>query len=1047
MNDEAKKVPGTGCESFTKPEEIAALVKYLKTDIENHESNIMLWKEREGIYGKAIMQEPESLSEYRENLSDPGISALSQFQDKISGINLADSLSEALETIKDDSDLQNLSSILETLNDEKEYSLSTEVEKIEDTGEVSLRDDVLKITDTSDVELGTTVETLTDTSDVELGTTVETLTDTSDVELGTTVETLTDTSDVELGTEVETLTDTSEVELGTTVETLTDTSDVELGTTVETLTDTSDVELGTTVETLTDTSEVELGTEVETLTDTSEVELGDFLDTIDDDTDIDLEDKVAKIEGDVDKVEELSSTAETILGQSKDSLLEEKIDQTLEESGNTIPGRSSQSYYYDEINRLVDSSGTAQSRYEKLQNLTGSTGSNLQSSQTKINASGDVVEETSLEEYRQKIEDDGSLVQTPPPNPGPSTSYQTLENTDSYSEIQNLDRTDEQTGASLDQLPENDLKTNSDGSRVEELGLETYQDLIETVKSRKNSDEYYKQVLHFFDHKDLKNSAWGSRIKSLISAYLSSDITREKYEEFDTQIQNVVSTSYIVQPTPSNTNSSNEPDSLSGSHVKRVNHVTESGISNILNNLSAEGAAITSVNKAAQALILNSKEATTYGTTDISKDSSTLRLAALDTALYYGVTYIYKWLHTHTLPGSSILSEYSTTSVSIDTTSTVSSALSIASSAVSAFLKKNISNPANVPDGPDDDSPAHEESWIDLNGRPTHNLGNILYRASSKISNTSAPVSQVYSTNPSVVHKASDGLYKFSDNYASTSNRALTLTLSELAQTDIGDIKSVQDLNDAIANSSVMSHPNKFTSTWRGYNTYSLEYNGCWEVVLEPFVGYENGYCSFLPGIHEINIWNKLKFNIETGYSRWIPITGFDLSRTRLQTKQVQLFGGEITVPSMLEFSNEFRITLVDDAWKSWRNYFERCVEASMYLSEAHTYDYYGLDEWGDYVGGEEDHITIIDKTHNNCTAFYKNVTFRCRLYSMTPQYETINKYDLLLVLRDFTEERSGDTDGSASDLQLSFSIVGECPDYSHAEENVMLNDVVVTSE
>ena len=46
----------------------------------------------------------------------------------------------------------------------------------------------------------------------------------------------------------------------------------------------------------------------------------------------------------------------------------------------------------------------------------------------------------------------------------------------------------------------------------------------------------------------------------------------------------------------------------------------------------------------------------------------------------------------------------------------------------------------------------------------------------------------------------------------------------------------------------------------------------------------------------------------------------------------------------------------------------------------------------------------------------------------MTPQLSTISKYDLLVLLKDFTEERSGEIDGGASDLSVSFSIVGENP-------------------
>jgi hypothetical protein len=71
--------------------------------------------------------------------------------------------------------------------------------------------------------------------------------------------------------------------------------------------------------------------------------------------------------------------------------------------------------------------------------------------------------------------------------------------------------------------------------------------------------------------------------------------------------------------------------------------------------------------------------------------------------------------------------------------------------------------------------------------------------------------------------------------------------------------------------------------------------------------------------------------------------------------------------------------------------------------------------------------ITAIDKSYI-CPALYKNVTFRCIIYSLTPQLSTISKYDLLVVLRDFVEERTGEIDSGGSDLNLVFSIVGENP-------------------
>ena len=119
-----------------------------------------------------------------------------------------------------------------------------------------------------------------------------------------------------------------------------------------------------------------------------------------------------------------------------------------------------------------------------------------------------------------------------------------------------------------------------------------------------------------------------------------------------------------------------------------------------------------------------------------------------------------------------------------------------------------------------------------------------------------------------------------------------------------------------------------------------------------------------------------------------------------------------------MELTNEIRITFVDDQFKSWRNYFERCVECSVYASEVHMKS--------DYDDGYN-RISKIDSQYI-VMAPWKNVTFRATIYCMTPQYSTINKYDLLLILKDFVEERSGETDASGSDLTATFSIVGENP-------------------
>jgi hypothetical protein len=46
----------------------------------------------------------------------------------------------------------------------------------------------------------------------------------------------------------------------------------------------------------------------------------------------------------------------------------------------------------------------------------------------------------------------------------------------------------------------------------------------------------------------------------------------------------------------------------------------------------------------------------------------------------------------------------------------------------------------------------------------------------------------------------------------------------------------------------------------------------------------------------------------------------------------------------------------------------------------------------------------------------------------MNPQYQTLNVSDLLVVLKEFTEEWQGEVDASPTELAVMFSVVGENP-------------------
>ena len=314
--------------------------------------------------------------------------------------------------------------------------------------------------------------------------------------------------------------------------------------------------------------------------------------------------------------------------------------------------------------------------------------------------------------------------------------------------------------------------------------------------------------------------------------------------------------------------------------------------------------------------------------------------------------------------------------------------------------------------------------------------------------------------------------YEFKKNYIQDSGKfkGFVTTADEIIGKGAGNINTVEDLYASLRASPYAITAGKITSgEYNPLKVQTLDSNAFWEIIFTPFVGKENGNKSYLPPINEINVWNRVYHGVETGYGTWVPINGFELSKAKLTTKTLALFDGEINYPVSMEFTNELRLTFVDDQYKSWRTYFERCMDCSIYNSQIHDNpnDYldealtYSLTDYekakaqedadlmGDIGGfGKEmnralsvagattafnnqskgwNKLTAIDKKYQ-CVAPYKNITFRCVIYSLTPQMSTVSKYDLLIVLKDFVEERSGEIDGDPGDLTVAFSIVGENP-------------------
>ena len=253
-------------------------------------------------------------------------------------------------------------------------------------------------------------------------------------------------------------------------------------------------------------------------------------------------------------------------------------------------------------------------------------------------------------------------------------------------------------------------------------------------------------------------------------------------------------------------------------------------------------------------------------------------------------------------------------------------------------------------------------------------------------------------------------------------------TIGDLIGKDV-PIESVEDLQQALQNSPWISTASKYTSFAGKFKSTTLDYTANWEIRLAPYVftpggvSYEDVVChnngfSYLPSIYEINVRNWYEFNKLTAYTDFVPVSAFELQHSKMTSKEIALYDGAISIPMSMEFLNELRLTFVDDIYKSWRWYFERCMKAATYNSEYHLPIFYQEDT---------PNITAIDQS-SVAISPYKNVTFQAVLYLMTPQYEVIKKYNFLLTLKEFTEEHQGDTEASQTELTVTFSIVGEGP-------------------
>ena len=509
-------------------------------------------------------------------------------------------------------------------------------------------------------------------------------------------------------------------------------------------------------------------------------------------------------------------------------------------------------------------------------------------------------------------------------------------------------------------------------------------------------DELYYKVLELASGK----SSWEQKIQSLMSAYLSSSkISPERAEEYESKLDE---TRKILEVT-SNIKLYEDEDTLKSTEYKLPEF--NLGMLNASQYLRwvAENTIGTSIHGGARELLLNETLALLVlyrEKLEKSSRSNRDRLPGDDGGLVGDV-------------------------ISSGVSGAIGKAAGRFINAVTGANKVNMSQPINHPEK----IKGEEEKvigWTAANDRVT-------VKSAGKTGNSNKDLlGNIKKKAEEAVSGDNKVNYKFAPNYIT--GEGIKTTLEELCGKTDEDVKSVDDFFTILRTSPYITTPEKFTSTKNGgYQAQTLDSNSFWEIIFEPYVGVENGSYSFLPALHEINTLNAIFHGAETSYNKWIPFTSFDLQKTKLSTKSLGLFDGEIVYPVSAEYLNEFRVTIVDDQYKSWKTYFERCMEVAVYNSEPHTSEFYkddGKKITSTKLGGKnevEAKITAIDKTHQ-VISMYKNITFRCIIYVMTPQKSTIRKFDLLLVLKDFTEEYSGDIDSGGTDLTVTFSIVGENP-------------------
>lgn len=200
-----------------------------------------------------------------------------------------------------------------------------------------------------------------------------------------------------------------------------------------------------------------------------------------------------------------------------------------------------------------------------------------------------------------------------------------------------------------------------------------------------------------------------------------------------------------------------------------------------------------------------------------------------------------------------------------------------------------------------------------------------------------------------------------------------------------------------------MAATNKYDAPFKGRKSimgFSLDSSHLWDIALFPYKGEENGNKTELP--------NTPTQNKDDGSDAWIPAISYSFSDYKMESKNIPAALGfsEMSIPLMRTNTQDFNMMVIDDQYGHWCDYFHKVSKATASV----------------------DGLEVVP---------YKNVTFQLNLFILDVGAHIRYYRKLLVVLKDWEKQHTGEEDPAIVTYNLNFQIVGEITEKNKDEQNI----------